>query len=287
MTNNKYCLGNTKLCKDPFNCQVFSSCDDEQENVGECSNNSVFSEDFQKCVPAVSIEDFQCIILAKFLSDNKNKKKFSSLVHSRKNKTQKSESSEYIIEDTADDGNTYKRMCVVTNWSQFRPGRGRFSFDFIDSTLCNHVIYASVKVAEADYDYDDSEEFEIQAVQHNEMDLYNKLKALKKQNPSLKLVLRVTDENGRIYSKLSKSFDTRLNFCQNLLEYLKDNGFDGAEIEWRWPAGPSGIPADKENLILLLKVILILKKNFKLNFKYLNTNLCICFTLDILFYFQK
>lgn len=231
-------------------------CTDDQKNTGECTKNSVFSEDFQKCVPAISIEDFQCIILAKFLSENKNinKKKFSSFINSREHTTKESETSELIIEDDASDANNYKRMCVVTNWSQFRPGRGRFSFDFIDSSLCNYVIYASVKVVEAEYDYDDSEEFEIQAVQHNEMDLYNRLRALKKQNPSLKLILRITDENGRIYSKLSKSFDTRLNFCQNLLEYLEENGFDGAEIEWRWPAGPSGVPADKENFILLLKV---------------------------------
>ncbi|RNA25667.1 acidic mammalian chitinase-like [Brachionus plicatilis] len=239
---------NSKLCRDHLNCQAYSSCIDDQQSVGECSNNSVFSDDFQKCVPAISIEDFQCIILAKYLSDHSSisNKKFSSLVQSRKDKIKETESSEFMIEDNADDGNTYKRMCVVTNWSQFRPGRGRFSFDFIDSTLCNYVV-------ETDYDYYDSEEFEIQAVQHNEMDLYYKLRALKKQNPSLKLILRVTDENGRVYSKLSKSFDTRLNFCQNLLEYVQDNGFDGAEIEWRWPAGPSGIPADKENFILLLK----------------------------------
>ncbi|CAF0742069.1 unnamed protein product [Brachionus calyciflorus] len=262
-------LGKTekKFCRDPNNCQFYLSCSNEDDPIKECSNSYVFDEDLQKCVRAVSVEDFQCLILAAYLSEEinsnkKDKKKFSSLVESKKK--QKEDEPEFEVEDVADDGKTYKRMCVVTNWSQFRPGRGRFSFDFIDAKLCNHIIYASVKVAESDSDDFDSEEYEIQAVQHNEAELYAKLRVIKAKNPSVKLILRITDESGRSYSKLSKSFDTRLSFVRNALEYIEDNSFDGIEIEWRWPAGPSGSLADKENLILLLKDL-----RFKFGKKYI------------------
>ena len=114
------------------------------------------------------------------------------------------------------DDNQYKRMCVVTNWSQYRSGRGRFQYDFIEPYLCNYVIYTSVKVEEEeDPDYED---FVIRGIQHNEKELYAKLKILKAKNPELKLILKITDDGGIVFSKLSKSFDTRANLVENVLE---------------------------------------------------------------------
>lgn len=155
-------------------------------------------------------------------------------------------------------------MCVVTNWSQFRPGRGRFQFEFIDPSLCNYIIYSSVRIAEYEDepgDLDDesdqdsySEEYIIKSVQHNDLELYSRLNSIKSKQPSLKLILRITDDNGRLYSKLSKSFDTRSSFVTNVIDYIQENKFDGIEIEWRWPNGPAGSLSDKENLATLLKV---------------------------------
>jgi hypothetical protein len=70
----------------------------------------------------------------------------------------------------------YKGMCQVTNWSQFRTGRGRFTFDMIDVDLCKYIIFASIAVieseAEADYEDDDEEaaeaEYMLKPVQHND-----------------------------------------------------------------------------------------------------------------------
>ena len=36
--------------------------------------------------------------------------------------------------------------------------------------------------------------------------------------------------------------------------YINTNGFDGIEIDWRWPNGASGTTDDKINFISLLKV---------------------------------
>lgn len=42
---------------------------------------------------------------------------------------------------------------------------------------------------------------------------------LKNRKSNLKTILRITDDNGRLYSRLSKKKDTRASFIQNTLEY--------------------------------------------------------------------
>ena len=41
---------------------------------------------------------------------------------------------------------TYKRVCYYTNWSQYRPGLGKYTPENIDAKLCTHIIYAFAKV---------------------------------------------------------------------------------------------------------------------------------------------
>jgi hypothetical protein len=52
-------------------------------------------------------------------------------------------------------------------------------------------------------------------------ELYGKLQGFKAKKPGLKIILRITDDNGRVFSKLSKKADTRANFVENTLEYAK------------------------------------------------------------------
>ena len=40
----------------------------------------------------------------------------------------------------------YKRVCYYTNWSQNRPGLGKFLPEDIDPFLCTHIIYAYGKI---------------------------------------------------------------------------------------------------------------------------------------------
>lgn len=58
----------------------------------------------------------------------------------------------------------------------------------------------------------------LKPVQHNDFDLYSKLSSFKSRKPDLKLILRITDDNGRLYSKLSKKPETRGGFTENCLE---------------------------------------------------------------------
>jgi hypothetical protein len=152
----------------------------------------------------------------------------------------------------------YKRMCIVTDWAQYRKGKGQFKFEYINIHLCNHIIFSTVVVSESeesDEEDEQNEEYIIKTVQHNDLDLFAKLASFKARKPDLKLILRIGDDNGRLYSKLSKKTETRSNFIKNTLAFIKEHNFDGIEIDWKWPCGQSGSSSDKQNLPLLLKVI--------------------------------
>lgn len=49
-------------------------------------------------------------------------------------------------------------------------------------------------------------------------ELYGKLQTLKSKRPSLKLILRITDDNGRTYSQLAKKAQSRASFIKNTVE---------------------------------------------------------------------
>ena len=75
-----------------------------------------------------------------------------------------------------------KLVCYMTNWSQYRPGNGKFLPEDIDPFLCTHVIYALASIS---YDH------KITTVEANDEVLYKSLNDLKKVNPALKTLLSV------------------------------------------------------------------------------------------------
>jgi len=85
----------------------------------------------------------------------------------RKEKVDSKENDEEEENSDIEDDDQYRRMCLITNWSQFRGGRGRFQFEYINIHLCNHIIFSSVIIAEAE-DTED-EEYVLKSVQHNDI----------------------------------------------------------------------------------------------------------------------
>lgn len=70
-------------------------------------------------------------------------------------------------------------LCYVTNWSQKRPGIGKFTPEDIDTKLCTHVIYAFAtikdhKLAEAD---------------DKDPEMYERVVKLREKNANLKVRL--------------------------------------------------------------------------------------------------
>ncbi|MEZ4614414.1 MAG: glycoside hydrolase family 18 protein [Caldilineaceae bacterium] len=86
----------------------------------------------------------------------------------------------------------------------------------------------------------------------------NRLNLLKQQNPGLKILLSVgVSESANNFSDAVLTSESRQRFAVSCIQFMKQYGFDGLEIDWRYPV--SGEPGkepgrseDKENYTLLL-----------------------------------
>ncbi|KAK3088662.1 hypothetical protein FSP39_022037, partial [Pinctada imbricata] len=143
----------------------------------------------------------------------------------------------------------YKRICYYTNWSQYRPGEGKFAPENIDPFLCTHIVYAYAKL----------DGNRITHVEWNDEDsawssgMYTRLNNLKLKNPSLKTLLGIGgwSQKRKPISKMAALMDNRQEFANTSVVYLRSRGFDGLVIDWQYPEGFN----DKKNLPLLLKEI--------------------------------
>lgn len=56
---------------------------------------------------------------------------------------------------------------------------------------------------------------------------------------------------------MASSATNRAAFIQSLMSFMKNYGFDGADLDWEYPVADDrgGRPEDKENYVLLVKDI--------------------------------
>jgi chitinase len=84
------------------------------------------------------------------------------------------------------------------------------------------------------------------------------LTALRKQNPSLRILISVGGWNGSAsFSDIALTPQSRAGFIQSTLDFLKSYDLDGVDVDWEYPglpgAGNHFRSADKRNFTLLLK----------------------------------
>lgn len=77
----------------------------------------------------------------------------------------------------------YKKICYVTNWSQYRPGAARFLPENVDPFLCTHIIFA--------FAYIDKNTLTIRTIEENDEEMYKRINDLKFKNPKLKTMLAI------------------------------------------------------------------------------------------------
>lgn len=77
----------------------------------------------------------------------------------------------------------YKKICYVTNWSQYRQGSARFLPENVDPFLCTHIIYA--------FAYIDKNTLTIRTIEENDEEMYKRVNDLKYKNPKLKTMLAI------------------------------------------------------------------------------------------------
>lgn len=86
---------------------------------------------------------------------------------------------------------------------------------------------------------------------------YAKFNGLKTYNKNLKTLLAIGgwNEGSARFSKLVDDEDKRKEFVKNVVKFLRQNNFDGLDLDWEYPAFRDGSqPSDKENYASLVKV---------------------------------
>ncbi|XP_014258890.1 probable chitinase 2 [Cimex lectularius] len=145
-------------------------------------------------------------------------------------------------------------VCYVGTWAIYRPGRGMFSVDSIDPSLCTHLVYSFAGLNPSNWTimsldpYNDLEE-------NFGKGNYKKMTALKKSHPHLKVTLAIGgwNEGSANYSKLAEDPNRRRIFIESVLEFMKLYDFDGLDLDWEFPTKRGGKPEDKTNFVLLIK----------------------------------
>ncbi|XP_067635554.1 uncharacterized protein Cht6 [Eurosta solidaginis] len=135
-------------------------------------------------------------------------------------------------------------VCYYTNWSVYRPGTAKFNPLNINPYLCTHLVYAFGGFTK------DNQMKPFDKYQDIEQGGYAKFTGLKTYNKQLKTMIAIGgwNEASSRFSPLMANPERRQKFIKNILKFLRQNHFDGIDLDWEYPAQrEGGKQRDREN----------------------------------------
>uniref|UniRef100_A0A8C8T2J4 GH18 domain-containing protein n=1 Tax=Peromyscus maniculatus bairdii TaxID=230844 RepID=A0A8C8T2J4_PERMB len=139
----------------------------------------------------------------------------------------------------------YKLMCYSHISTKVMPVLGSFNFGFIDSCLCTHIIF--------NFGWMPNNEI----IMKNEDDLkeYKGIYDLKTRNKELKILLAIggSELQSNQFSAIVSTAQSHQNFITSVISFLRQNNFDGLNLDWRYPGSGGNPPKDKHLFTLLVK----------------------------------
>nr|QDA39872.1 chitinase 4 [Phenacoccus solenopsis] len=148
----------------------------------------------------------------------------------------------------------YKVICYLTNWSAYRYNNQLFPLQALDSHMCTHLVYGFAVLNPKTLTIGSNDTFT-----KLDREFFKRVRVLKETGVKILLAMGGWyDSMDDKYSKMVNSNSARLHFVKHAVKFLKENDFDGLEIDWEYPKCwqvdcDKGPDSDKNGFTALLR----------------------------------